>query len=107
MAATHVDDKSFATEVLEPKGAVLIDFHAAWCGPCRAMGPVVDEIADELGERGKVVKANVDESPEAAAKYGVQSIPAFVVLKDGEVQEKFSGAVSKDRLLAAIEPHLN
>ena len=71
------------------------------------MSPIVDEVATELGDRGRVVNAIVDESPEAAAKYGVQSIPAFVVFKDGDLQEQFSGAVSKEQLLATLAPYLN
>jgi len=107
MTAIHVDDKTFTSEVIESNGAVLVDFHATWCGPCRSMAPIVDELANEIGDRGRVVKADVDESPDAAARYGVQSIPAFVVVKNGEVQEQFTGAVPKERLLDALEPHLN
>ena len=107
MPATHIDDKNFDQSLSENSGTVLIDFWAPWCGPCRAMGGIVDELADEVGETATVVKANVDESPEAAQKFGIQSIPTFVVVKDGEVKERFSGVVTKQRLLDAIQPSAN
>ena len=107
MSATNVTDKTFNESVLQSDRPVLVDFWAAWCGPCRAMSSVVDEVADEIGDRAKVVKANVDEVAEAAAKFGVQSIPAFFVVQNGEVKDQLLGVVPKERLLEALEPHLN
>ena len=107
MSATNVTDKTFNESVLQSDQPVLVDFWAAWCGPCRAMSSVVDEVADEIGDRAKVVKANVDEVTEAAAKFGVQSIPAFFVVQNGEVKDQLLGVVPKERLLKALEPHLN
>ncbi len=107
MSATNITPAKFDQTVLESTGPVLVDFWAPWCGPCRAMSPVVDEVATELGDKANVVKANVDELTEAAAKFGVQSIPAFFVVSDGEVKERLTGVVSKQRLLEALEPHLN
>ena len=102
MSANHVTDQNFEVEVLQGKGPVLVDFWAPWCGPCRAMGPVVDEVAQEVGENAKVVKVNVDESKQSAAQFGVQSIPSFFVFNDGEVQSQFSGIVPKQKLLDAL-----
>ena len=105
MSATHVNDQNFESDVRHSDRLVLVDFHATWCGPCRQMGPIVDEVAEELGDTVKVVKANVDESPSAASAFGIQSIPAFVLLQDGEVKEQFSGAASKETLLQFVAKH--
>lgn len=107
MSATHLNDNNFDQGVSAGGAPVLIDFWAPWCGPCRAMSGVVDEVASELAGRVQVVKANVDEANEAAARFDVTSIPAFVVVKDGEVKERVSGVVSKQKLLDLLEPHLN
>ena len=107
MSATTVTERTFDEYVLQSDRPVLVDFWAPWCGPCRAMSTVVDEVADEVGDRANVVKANVDEVSEAAAKFGVQSIPAFFVIQNGEVKGAMSGVLSKERLLDALELHLD
>jgi len=107
MPAMNVNDATFEDEVLNQQGTVLVDFHATWCGPCRTMAPIVDELATELQGRARVVKANVDESSKAAARFRVNSIPAFLVVRDGEVQQQLVGAVPKGQLHSAVEPYLN
>ena len=102
MSVTHLNDQNFDRSLNEFEGTVLIDFWAPWCAPCRAMSGVVDDVAGELGETANVVKANVDESPSAAEKFGVRSIPTFVVVQDGEVKDQFSGVVTKQKLLDAV-----
>ncbi|MEM9367989.1 MAG: thioredoxin [Planctomycetota bacterium] len=102
MSAQHVNDQTFQTEVLESSKPVLVDFWAPWCGPCRMMSTVVDELAEDVGGDAVVVKANVDEAPEIAAKYGIQSIPTFAVIKDGEVQSQLGGIQSKEALHQAL-----
>ena len=98
-------DENFETEVLKSEQVVLVDFYADWCGPCKMMAPVVDEIAEELQGTVKVGKINVDNSPNVAAKYGVMNIPTFLVIKNGEVVDKVIGGVPKAQLLEKINSH--
>jgi thioredoxin 1 len=102
MAARHITSEAFEREVLNSELPTLIDFYADWCGPCRVMGPVVNELASDLQGRANVVKVDVDESPELAARYGVQSIPTFLVVRDGKAAERFIGIQSGDVLASAI-----
>jgi thioredoxin 1 len=104
--ALAVTDQSFDSEVLKSATPVLVDFWAAWCGPCRAIAPMVDEIAVEYSGRLKVVKVDVDSSPEVAARYGIRGIPSLFVFKGGRVVEQVIGAVSKQALVQKIQPHL-
>lgn len=100
---THVTDDSFDSEVLKAPLPVLIDFWAPWCGPCRAIAPIVDELAHEYAGRLKVVKMNVDDNPRTPSRYGVRGIPNLILFKDGEPKEQIVGAVPKAHLVRAIE----
>ena len=95
---TSVNDTNFSQEILQSEQPVLVDFWAPWCGPCRAMSPVVDELAEKFDGQAKVIKVNVDESPQAASEYGIQSIPAFLLFQNGEVKARKLGAVAKEAL---------
>jgi thioredoxin 1 len=102
----HVSDDTFEKEVLQSSQPVLVDFYADWCGPCRAIAPIVEEIAHELSDRLKVVKLDVDQNPQTAMQYGVQSIPTLIIFKDGKEVERLIGYMSKAKLMSKIEPHL-
>jgi thioredoxin 1 len=104
--AAAVTGANFESEVLQSKVPVLVDFWAAWCGPCRAIAPSVDEIAAEYQGRLKVVKLDVDENMEISARYGVQSIPTLILFKDGDAVERLMGAYPKPAILAKIQRHL-
>jgi len=97
-----VGDDSFEREVLKSSTPVLIDFWAPWCAPCRAIAPVVAELANEYAGRLKVVKLNVDDNPQTPARYGVRGIPNLILFQGGQVKEQIVGAVAKDRLVRAI-----
>ena len=102
MSAKSVNDQNFQSEVLDSSTPGLVDFWAPWCGPCRIMVPLVDELAGEVGDRAKVVKVNIDEAKETAAKFGIQSIPTFAVIKDGKVEQQFGGIQPKEALREAL-----
>jgi thioredoxin 1 len=108
MAGTvsEVTDTNFQAEVLESEVPVLVDFWAPWCGPCRMVAPVVEEIAKERGEALKVVKMNIDENNETAIAYNVMSIPTLMVFNHGELAKTVIGAYPKKRLEAELEPAL-
>ena len=102
----HISDESFEEEVLQSKRPVLIDYWAEWCGPCKIIGPVLDEIATEYSDRLKVVKLNIDDNPQTPPKYGIRGIPTLMVFKDGQVEATKVGAVSKAQLTAFLDDSL-
>ena len=96
--AIQLTDANFEEEVLKCQMPVLLDFWAPWCGPCRAMGPVIDELSNEYAGQVKVAKMNVDENPNTPSKYGIRAIPTLILFKGGEVVEQITGAVSKSSI---------
>ena len=98
MAVGKVSDATFESEVLKATSPVVVDFWAEWCGPCRMIAPALEEIAGSLGEKVKIVKLNVDENPQTAAKYGIQSIPTLMIFKNGEMSSRQIGAAPKQKL---------
>lgn len=98
MSVLHITKENFENEVLKSDRPVLLDFWASWCGPCRMVSPIIDEIAEETADK-KVCKINVDEQPELAQAFGVMSIPTLVVMKDGEVVGQSVGVKSKEAIL--------
>ena len=105
-AVTDVTDNNFTAEVLESEVPVLVDFWAPWCGPCRRVSPVVEEIAGERGEALKVVKLNIDENQETALKFNVMSIPTLMLFKHGELKKTVIGAYPKRKIEQEIEADL-
>ena len=101
-----INKNNFEEEVLKSDKDVLVDFWAPWCGPCRAVGPIVDELANEYVGKAKISKLNVDDEGELAAKFRVMSIPTIMIFKDGEIVEKVIGARSKEELTSLINKHI-
>jgi thioredoxin 1 len=106
MGSTPVTDAEFQTEVLQADKPVLVDFWAEWCGPCRMVSPIVDEIATEHADKLKVVKLNVDENPATARDYGIMSIPTLLVFKSGEPDKRIVGAKGKAALLGDLSDYV-
>ena len=106
MATKTVTDASFQQDVLSAPGPVLVDFWAEWCGPCRMIAPALEEISNELGERVSVVKLNIDDNPDAPARYGVRGIPTMILFKNGEAAATKVGAAPKSALQSWLEGQL-
>ena len=104
--AVEFTDSNFEELAIKSEKPVLVDFWAEWCGPCRMVGPVVEELATEYEGKAVIGKVNVDQNPEISSKYGIRSIPTIIFLKDGEVVDKQVGAVSKDVLAGKIDSQL-
>jgi len=106
MGAQQVTDKDFDSEVIKSDKPVLVDFFAEWCGPCRSLIPTIDALAVEMADKVKIVKVNVDHSPDAPGTYGVRSIPSLFIFKNGEAVAKKSGALAKSDLEKWITENL-
>ncbi len=104
--AIEFTDANFETEVLNSDHAVLVDFWAEWCGPCRMVGPVVEEMAGEYEGKAKIGKVNVDDNPQVSMKYGIRSIPSLLIFKNGEVVDQIVGAVPKVTLKKQLDAQL-
>lgn len=102
MSTREVTDATFADEVLASSKPIMVDFWAEWCGPCRAVSPILDKIAEENSDKLDIVKLNVDDNPETAMKFGITSIPAMYVFKDGEIIKRVIGAKPKPALEADL-----
>ncbi len=100
--ANQITDANFDTLVLKEEGAVLIDFWAPWCGPCRAISPIIDELSEEYEGKVKIYKMNVDENTNTPAKYAIRAIPTIMIFKNGELVEQLVGGVGKDQLQTVL-----
>jgi len=103
---SHTSDANFETEVLKSDVPVLIDYWAEWCGPCKMIAPILDEVADEFKDRVKVMKLNIDENAQTPRKYNVRGIPTLMLFKGGDVAAQKVGALSKSQLAAFLEANL-
>ena len=102
----HVSDESFEQEVLQSDKPVLIDYWAEWCGPCKRIAPVLDEVASEYSDKIRVAKLNIDDNPATPPKYGIRGIPTLMLFKNGEVEATKVGAVSKAQLTAFLDENI-
>ena len=102
----HITDATFETEVLQAQSPVLVDYWAEWCGPCKMIAPILDEIAGEYGDKIKVTKLNIDENQDTPPKYGIRGIPTLMIFKDGDILATKVGALSKSQLTAFIDSNL-
>jgi thioredoxin 1 len=106
MSVTHVTDTSFEADVLNAEGAVLVDFWAEWCAPCKQIAPVLEEMAQEMGGSLTIAKVNIDENPQTPSKYGVRGIPTLILFKDGQVAGTKVGTAPKSALVEWVQSAL-
>ncbi len=106
MSIVEVSDESFESEVLSSSQPVLVDYWAEWCGPCKTIAPLLEEVAEAYGDRIKVAKLNIDENRDTPAKYGIRGIPTLMVFKNGEVESTKVGALSKSQLTAFLDQNI-
>lgn len=102
----HITDATFESEVIQSNTPVLVDFWAAWCGPCKMIAPILDELAADYADKVSIVKVNVDENSETPAKYGIRGIPTLLLFKNGTVMGTKVGAANKSQLAAFIDSHI-
>ncbi|MFZ5844929.1 MAG: thioredoxin [Patescibacteria group bacterium] len=107
MTETTLTDQNFESEVLKSDKPVLVDFWAVWCGPCQMQEPIIEEVAQEMKDKAKVGKLNVDENPQIAQKYGIMSIPTLVIFKGGVIAKQFIGVTSKETLVGELNKLIN
>ena len=105
-AIKHISDASFESDVLKSGTPVLVDYWAEWCGPCKAIAPILEEVAKDYGSRIQIAKMNVDENREVPAKFGIRGIPTLMLFKDGQLAATKVGALSKSQLASFLEGHL-
>ena len=106
MATKKITDSSFETDVLKTDGPVLVDFWAEWCGPCKIIGPALEELSDELGAKVTIAKLNIDDNPNAPARYGVRGIPTMILFKGGQPAAQKVGAAPKSQLSSWLQGQL-
>lgn len=100
----HITDSEFDSAVLAGKGPVLVDFWAEWCGPCKQLGPILDDLSKEMGDKVTIAKVNIDENPESPQKYGVRGIPTMILFKDGKAVATKVGSLPKSQLVEWLKP---
>ncbi|MDK1118652.1 MAG: thioredoxin [Anaerolineae bacterium] len=104
---TYINEDTFESEVVDSTDPVLVDFSAVWCGPCKMLDPIISELAGEWEGKVKVVKIDADENPNLVMQYGVMGIPTLLFFKDGEIKERVTGYMPKDKLITKFSPHFN